>query len=181
MVGQYLQELLPKETLIRRVVGFRIGALFAFQNFVRQKAPCGFPKKALDYAVFAFHVPGHVPEIFDNAMIRERYPCLQAHVHAGAIHPVEEGLHKPAKVKVGDLAAPFLLLAFSRKGRAFAQGLLIGGSRVVLQGQELQEFLAKQHDPGRKVHRPREDVRVKAFLFMEPGVATEDFIRTFAG
>lgn len=57
-------------------------------------------------------------------MIRKGYPRLQPPGHAGAVHPVQQSLHKPAQIEIAHLPpAPGLRLFLRQQGN-LSQGIM---------------------------------------------------------
>lgn len=118
-VGQCLDDRGAQQVFVGGIVCLGIGALAAVQNLAGEQSVRGGAQQPFDHAVFAFHVPGDVPQVFHDAVVGERDARLEPGVHACAVHAVEKRLHKPLEIQVGNFPPAFFFGVFALENRNF--------------------------------------------------------------
>ena len=106
---------------------------------------------------------------------------LKTGIHAGAVHAVEQCLHKPFDIQVGDLTASVFFGGFIRKMRCFFQGFFIPCMGVRREIKAFHNIIIKKGSTGIDIRRPRKTIPVHQFRAVKPRVSAEDFIGTFSG
>ena len=116
-VRENLFHSVDQKLLIARVIGLGIRTFPAVQKLRWKKVAAGIAKQCFFNTILVFHMPWHVKNIFNDAVIGEWNSCLKTGIHACAVHTVKQSLHKPFDIQIADDTPALILRRLIREKR----------------------------------------------------------------
>ena len=145
MIRQCFPKPSGKQCLIIGVICLGIGTFAPKQDFIRQKSFGCLTKDIFYQTVFCLHFPGDIENIIYQGAVGKGNPGLQSGIHTGAVHAVQECLHKETDVQIPYTAAVCLRLVLTGENINLADGPVIDLRNIVFHPQLFHKRRGEQN------------------------------------
>ena len=138
------------------MIGLRVRTFRTVHDRVRQVFGGTGTEQALRDAVLGFDRPRNIEYIVDDTVIGEWHSGFESVLHGRAIHPVEECLHEPADIQIGNLAFLRIEWRFLRQDIDFGECCAVCSGDIFFHLHAGGKFRMEQGFAEGDVHRPWE-------------------------